>query len=36
MIAFYQGKISFFRTIQDAQIWIASELKKEKEARVLS
>lgn len=36
MIEFYQGKISFFRTIQDAQIWIASELKKEKEARVLS
>ncbi len=36
MIAFYQGKISFFRTIQDAQIWITSELKKEKEVRVLS
>jgi hypothetical protein len=36
MIAFYQGKISFFRTIQDAQIWIASESKTEKEVRVLS
>jgi signal transduction histidine kinase len=36
MIAFYQGRISFFRSIQESQNWISAEIKNEKEARVLN
>jgi hypothetical protein len=36
LITFYQGRISFFRTIHDAQHWISTEQKKETEARVLN
>ncbi len=36
LITFYQGRISFFRTIHDAQHWISTEQKKETEACALN
>jgi signal transduction histidine kinase len=36
LVDFYQGRISFFRTTQEAQTWISFELKKEAEPKLVS